>query len=225
MIVKFDSKQFMHEMNNIMDYSIGFLNGVDKGRAGFLDNLGRTAIQELKEFIDSNARVDPELLAHVYEWYQVGSPEGRLYDLTYTVNGLTGLSVGSTFRQSSAIKAGSNVPFYDKANIMENGIPVTIRPSKSSVLVFDVDGQPIFTKSPVRVENPGGQNAQNGYRMVFNLFFERYFTQSFMVSSGIFSHLSNPVDYKNNLMAGKTGGKSTGFRVGYQWISRGGLLQ
>lgn len=225
MILELDSKQFMRDMNNLMQYSVGFLNGVEKGKPAFLDNLGRTAIEALKEFVDSNARVDPEMLAHVYEWYQVGSPEARLYDVAYTVNNTFGLSLQSTFRQSTTVKNGSNEPFYDKARIMENGIPVTIRPKKSGVLAFEDNGEMVFTKSPVRVENPGGAMAQGGYEKVFRIFFERYFTQSFMVSSGIFSHLQNPVDYKNNLQAGKTGGKSTGFRTGYQWISRGGLLQ
>jgi hypothetical protein len=223
--IDFDSKTFAREMNNVMEYSVGFLNGVEKGRAGFLDNLGRTAIEALKEFIDSNARVDPELLAHVYEWYRVGSPDARLYDLAYTVNGASGLTINSTFRQSSSIKNGSSVPFYDKARIMEEGMPVVIQPKKSSVLAFDVDGEPVFTKSPVYIESPGGQSAEGGYSTIFNIFFERYFTQSFMISSGIFSHLSNPVDYKNNLKAGQTGGRSLGLRIGYQWISRGGLLQ
>lgn len=224
-MIELDSRQFMRDMNNIMQYSIGFLNGIDKGRPAFLDNLGRTAIEALKEFVDSNARVDPQLLAHVYEWYKAGSPDARLYDVTYTVNNTIGLSLNSTFRQSTAIKDGSNTPFYDKARIMEEGIPVTISPKKSSVLVFNDNGDTVFTKGPITIENPGGPMAQGGYEKVFRIFFERYFTQSFMVSSGIFSHLSNPVDYKNNLFAGKTGGKSTGFKTGYQWISRGGLLQ
>lgn len=224
MILELDSKQFMRDMDNIVKYSVGFLDGVQKGRVGLLDNLAKTAIEALKEFIDSNARVNPEMLAHMYEWNQNGSPDARLYDLTYTVVG-PGLTVNSTFRQSQSIKEGSSEPFYDKARIMEYGIPVRIAPKKSNVLAFEANGEMVFTKNPVRVSNPGGQAAQGGYQEAFHSFFDRYFTQSFMVSSGIFSHLQNPMDYKNNLQAGKTGGRSTGLKVGYQWISRGGLLR
>lgn len=222
MIVEFDSKQFMVDMNNIVNYSVGFLDGVEKGRTGFLDNLAKTAIEALKEYIDSNAKVDPAMLAHMYEWNQTGSPDARLYDLSYEILG-SGLSVNSTFRQSQSIKDGSHEPFYDKARIMEYGIPVTISPKKSSVIVFDTEGDTVFTKGPVTISNPGGTAAQGGYSEAFHTFFDKYFTQSFMVSSGIFSHLENPTDYKTNLRAGKTGGRSTGLKVGYQWISKGGL--
>ena len=76
-----DNKQFKKEMNNIMDYSIGFLEGVKGGKTAFLNNLGRETIQTLKEFVDLNARIDPAMLQHVYEWYQVGSPNARLFDI------------------------------------------------------------------------------------------------------------------------------------------------
>lgn len=223
-MLRFDSDQFVKDINNIVKYSVGFLDGVQKGRVGLLDNLAKTSIEALKEFIDSNARVDPEMLAHMYEWNQSGSPDARLYDLDYTIVG-PGLTVNSTFRQSQSVKEGSTEPFYDKARIMEYGIPVRIAPKKSSVLAFESNGEMVFTKNPVRVSNPGGQAAQGGYQEVFHNFFDKYFTQSFMISSGIFSHLQNPIDYKNNLQAGKTGGRSIGLKTGYQWISRGGLLR
>ena len=35
-----NSKQFQKEMNNIMEYSYGFLDGVKAGKAVFLKNLG-----------------------------------------------------------------------------------------------------------------------------------------------------------------------------------------
>lgn len=139
----FDSKAFKKDMNNIMDYSIGFLEGVHRGKNQFLHSVGVETIELLKEFIDSSARVNPEVLHHVYEWSQIGSPSGRLYDLDYTVSGL-GLSIKSSFKQSTIIKAGSNVPFYNKATIIENGIPVVIRPKKAKALRFEQDGEEIF---------------------------------------------------------------------------------
>jgi hypothetical protein len=217
--VSFDKDgTFKKEMDNIMNYSLGFLEGVQRGKSRLLDMLGKETIEFLKSFIDSNARVNPEALHHVYEWYSTGSPEARLFDLEYTVSGL-GLSVRSTFRQSTSVKNGSTVPFYDKARIMENGLPVTIRPKRSEVLVFKDGEETVFTKNPVSVENPGGASASGGFEKTFDMFFEQYFTQSFLKASGILDYLSNPVSYKNNLESGKRGGRSVGITTGYRWIT------
>lgn len=101
-----DSRAFKKDMNNIMNYSIGFLDGVHRGKNQLMHSLGVETIEILKNFIDASARVNPEVLHHVYEWNLVGSPSARLYDLGYTVSGL-GLSIKSSFKQSTTIKAGS----------------------------------------------------------------------------------------------------------------------
>jgi len=149
----FNSNQFKKEMNNIVNYSVGFLEGVQKGKTVFLKTVGLETVELMKEFIDSNARVNPEMLHHVYEWNQTGSPSARLYDISYTTSNL-GLSFRSSFSQSTSIKDGSRTPFYDKARIMEYGIPVTIRPKVAQVLAFEDGGETIFTQGPVRVDNP-----------------------------------------------------------------------
>ena len=209
-------------MDNIMNYSIGFLDGIHRGKNKFLNSVGLETIDTLKEFIDANARVNPEILHHVYEWNMVGSPSGRLYDLDYTVSGL-GLSIKSSFSQSSSIKAGSKVPFYNKATIIENGIPVVIKPKKASVLRFEENGEEVFSKSPITVENPGGTAAEKGFEKTFDIFFNKYFTQAFLKTSGIGEYLSNPELYKKNLSAGRTGGKAKGIETGYRWIANAGV--
>lgn len=218
----FDSKSFKKDMNNIMNYSVGFLEGVHRGKNAFLHAVGVETIELLKEFIDSSARVNPEVLHHVYEWNLIGSPSARLYDIDYTVSGL-GLSIRSSFKQSTTIKAGSRVPFYDKANIVENGIPVVIKPTKAKALRFEQDGAEIFTKSPVTVENPGGTAAEKGFEKTLDIFFNRYFTQAFLKTSGIGKYLSNPEVYKKNLSAGRRGGKAKGIETGYRWIANAGV--
>lgn len=222
MIAVFDSKAFKKDMDNIMNYSIGFLDGIHRGKNKFLNSVGLETIDTLKEFIDANARVNPEILHHVYEWNMVGSPSGRLYDLDYTVSGL-GLSIKSSFSQSSSIKAGSKVPFYNKATIIENGIPVVIKPKKASVLRFEENGEEVFSKSPITVENPGGTAAEKGFEKTFDIFFNKYFTQAFLKTSGIGEYLSNPELYKKNLSAGRTGGKAKGIETGYRWIANAGV--
>lgn len=214
--VKINDKDLMRDMNNIIEYSLGFLDGIKKGKRIFLDNLGKDITELVKEYIDSSARVNPSRLHHVYEWYQTGSPDARLFDINYTVSNL-GLSFKSTFSQSTTIKDGSRTPFYDKARIMEEGIPVTIVPTKAKVLSFEVDGEQVFTKGPVVVDNPGG-NSQNGFESVADQFFTQYFTQAFLRKSGALSELENLQIYKNNFAAGSRQGRGKGIETGYRWI-------
>jgi hypothetical protein len=214
----FNTKQFRKDMNNIIDYSVGFLDGVQQGKKKFLENLGESVKEILYNFIDSNARLDEAVLQHIYEWEQSGSPNSRLYDIYYTVSNL-GLSMRSSFRQSNSVQAGSTVPFYDKARIMEQGIPVVIKPKNSSVLVFNDNGEQVFTRQPVTVSNPGGAAAKDGFGRTFDNFFNRYFTQSFLKSSGLSEYLTNPIEYKKNLKAGSKMGKGKGVETGYRWIT------
>jgi hypothetical protein len=218
----FNSNQFKKEMNNIVNYSVGFLEGVQKGKTVFLKTLGLQTVETMKEFIDSNARVNPQMLHHIYEWNQTGSPSARLYDISYTTSNL-GLSFRSSFSQSTSIKDGSRTPFYDKARIMEYGIPVTIRPKAAEVLAFDQNGETVFTKGPVQVLNPGGNAVEGGFEKMFDMFFNRYFSQAFLRTSGIAQYLENPVVYKKDMQAGKTMGKTKGLSTGYRWIANAGM--
>lgn len=217
----FYDKKFGKELDNIVQYSMGFLDGVLLGKNQMLKNLGHPIIEMLKQYIDSQARVDPQLLHHVYEWNEVGNPDARLYDIEYVVSGL-GLSFKSSFSQSKSIKDGSNVPFYDKAKIMEDGIPVTIKP-KNKVLVFEDNGESVFTSKPVTIENPGGDQVEGSFQRVFDSFFNNYFSQSFLKISGIYDYLRDPKIYKSNLKLAKTGGRSLGVSTGFRWIVNMGV--
>ena len=218
MQVKFDNKKFAKQMNNIVNYSFGFLEGAEKGKTVFLDNLGKDTIEALKVFIDTNARMDPQAMHHVYEWGKTGMASQRLFTINHTVSNL-GLSIKSDFKQSTSIKQGSLVPFYNKARIMEDGKPVVIKPRNASVLSFNVGGDQVFTKNPVNVSNPGGDWVQGSYEKTFDNFMNYYFKQTFLRASGIYDHLSNPTVYKKNLRAGSNTGKSKGREVGYRWIT------
>lgn len=213
---------FKKDMKNIMDYSIGFLEGVQVGKTKFLNNVGLMTKEILEQYIDTNARVNPKALHHVYEWYKVGSPDARLYNINYTVSNL-GLSFVSTMKQSTSIKDGSSVPFYNKAKIMEEGTPVTIKPTKADVLVFEDGGETVFTKGKVVVQAPGGRETTGSFQKVVDTFFNKYFTQAFLKSSGISEYFSNADVYRKNLTAGKSSGKSKGQQVGYRWIANAGI--
>lgn len=223
MRVLINSKQFTKEMNNIMNYSFGFLEGVQRGKKALYAALGPQISEYASQFVDANARISPDLLHHVYEWEQTGSPKGRLFDIDFTISNF-GLTFKTSFNQSTSIKNGSNVPFYNKAQIMENGVAVTIKPKRSNVLAFEVDGQQVFTPNPVRVENPGGQT-QGQFENVINNFFGVYFRQSFLKASGLQDRLSYPKVYKKNLNAAKRSGRSLGIKTGFQWVANAGVIR
>ena len=211
-------KQFESQMNNIVKYSIGFLDGVENGKTIFLKNLGLGTIQALAAYVDVSAKGNPRALHHVYEWYQTGSPSARLFDLDYTVSNL-GLSINSTFKQSRTLREDSNEPFYNKASIMERGVPVTITPKKSSVLVFEEGGKTIFTKNPITVRSPGGDEVRGSFEKTVDEFILRYFKQSFLRASGIYDYIKKPTLYKKNIKAGSKVGRSKGLDTGFKWIA------
>jgi hypothetical protein len=211
-------KQFESQMNNIVKYSVGFLDGVQNGKHVFLKNLGLGTIQAMAAYVDVSAKGNPRALHHVYEWYQTGSPNARLFDLDYTVSNL-GLSINATFKQSRTLKEDSNEPFYNKASIMERGIPVTITPKKSSVLVFEEGGETIFTKNPVTVRSPGGDEVRGSFENVIDEFILRYFKQSFLRASGIYDYIKKPTVYKKNIRQGSKLGRSKGLDTGFKWIA------
>lgn len=225
MKVTFDSQNLVRQLNNVTEYSLGFLEGIQAAKPEFLDNLGKSVIESLKNFIDTNARVNPETLHHVYEWYKAGSPEARLFDIDYIVQGKDSLSFNYTFSQSASYSKNSTTPFYDKARIMENGSPVTIKPRANGVLSFNDDGQQIFTRKPIIVENPGGSNVVGGFENTIKMFFDNYFSQSFLMSSGIMEHFNNPKAYKQNFRSGSKQGRPLGFRIGYEWTAKGGRIE
>ena len=218
MIITTNTKVFDKQMNNIVQYAFGFLDGAQKGKIVFLKNLGTGTIDAMANYVDVSARGNPAALQHVYEWYQSGSPSARLFDITYTVSNL-GLSINSKFKQSKTIKKDSNVPFYNKAKIMEDGIPVTIKPTKSSTLVFDENKQTIFTKKSVVVSNPGGSQARGSFEKIMDEFILRYFKQSFLRASGIYDYIKKPTIFKKNINSGSKLGKSKGVDTGFKWIA------
>jgi hypothetical protein len=219
--MKIDSRKFNKDMNNIMQYSFGFLDGVQRGKKAFYNILGPQIAELASQFIDSNSKVSPDLLHHIYEWERVGSPKSRLFDITPIVSNL-GITFNSSLKQSQSIKKGSKVPFYNKAQIMEDGVAVTIKPVRAQALRFEVGGEEIYTTSEVVVENPGGQT-QGQFKNVVANFFNVYFRQSFFQASGIKQYLENPVIYKKNLQRGKDRGRSEGIKTGYRWIVSAGV--
>lgn len=221
--VQFDDSAFFKDMENVLGYAAGFIDGAEKAKPVMLRNIGRKIKDILYMYIDSIARMEPQKLHHVYEWYSVGSPQGRLFNLNTSVAG-SGISVSYTFSQSRSIKEGSNVPFYNKAQIMESGIPVTIRPVHAKALVFEQNGETVFTKNTVTVTHPGGAVAGE-FDSTIRQFFETYLSQAFLDVTGIRGQLQDLSEFKNNFPAAKRGGYSLGLTTGEKWISKVGTIE
>jgi hypothetical protein len=217
MLVKLNTKLFQKQLDNMVEYSFGFLEGVESGKKIFLDNLARGTVEGLKLYIDAIARSNPQAMHHVYEWYQTGNRGQRLFDIDYRVTTL-GISITSKFRQSQSIQSGSYEPFYNKAKIMEDGIPVVIKPKGNNALVFEDNGTTVFTKKAIVNDFPGGREVQGSYEKVFDSFMNTYFAQSFLTATGLYQYLDNPKIYKKNFAAGIKGGKAVGKATGFKWM-------
>jgi hypothetical protein len=211
------TKNFEKQLKNIIDYSTGFLDGAQKGKTEFLKLLGQATITSMAQYVDAQARSNPYALHHIYEWNKTGSPNARLFDLNYTVSNL-GLSISGTFKQSKTLQQGSSVPFYDKARIMEKGIPVTIVPKKR-VLAFTIDNEEIFTSNDVTVTDPGGTEVEGGFENAIDEFMLYYFKQSLLRASGVYDYIKKPTAFKKDIARGSRIGKSQGFSTGFKWIA------
>jgi hypothetical protein len=218
MIITANTRSINTQLNNIVNYSFGFLNGIERGKKIFLNRLGMGVIDALGQYVDMQARSNPKALHHVYEWNQTGSPAARLFNLTHTVSNL-GLSINSTFSQSRSVSENMNTPFYSKAKIMEEGIPVTISPKRSGALRFNGPSGEVFTRRPVIVESPGGTEVYGSFESTVDEFMDRYFKQSFLRASGLSEYIKNPVIYKKNFKAGSRMGKTKGVETGFKWIT------
>jgi hypothetical protein len=214
----FDATAFEKKLLNITEYSFGFLDGIQAGKLKFLDNFGEGVVKVLQRYIDAEARTNPKALHHVYEWYKTGSPQARLFDIESTAT-RSGISINATFTQSSTLSYDSNEPFTDKARVMESGQTIVIKPKKSTVLSFDINGEQVFTKKEITVDNPGGDYVEGSFKDVIDEFFKSYFTQAFLRSSGLYEYLQKPTAYKNNLNSGSKRGRSAGYEVGFRWIT------
>jgi hypothetical protein len=220
-VTRFNSNEFIREMENVLSYSIGFTEGTKLGKANFLNSIGKKTVESLKLFIDSSARSNPAMLHHIYEWHKTGSPGARLFEIKHVVNNRS-ISFLTSFSQSQKIKKGSSEPFVNKAQVMESGKSLTVFPRSSGFLVFEENGEQVFTKNPVFIASPGGPEVAGSYQRVLDSFFNNYFSQSFLQSMGIERYLKLPAAYKKNIKAGSRGGKSVGVSTGYQWISKAG---
>jgi hypothetical protein len=218
--VKFNSIEFAKKMNNVINYSEGFLEGIQLERLNFNRFLGGYTVEALGKYIDSRARINHSALHHVYEPGETGDEGGRLFSFNVTAN-KSNIHVGGKFLLSKKIPLNGGDPFINRAEIMENDISVTITPRNSSVLAFEDDGQTFFTRNSIVIEHPGGDGVAGSFGMVVDDFFENYFKGAML--EPLMNDLRSADEFIKNFSAGANSGKSIGVKAGRSYFNMVGL--
>jgi hypothetical protein len=151
--------------------------------------------KDFGEFIDSQARVKPRSLHHVYEWRQTGDSSARLFKLNkFNQDGL-GFSISYEFMPSktfASTEGNRRHVFINKASVMEAGMPLKIAPRHAKRLVFETNGYTVFMPegASVTVKRPGGVGVKNSFMMTYSRFFKSNLVNISIRNSG-FQQLFN----------------------------------
>ncbi len=160
-------------------------------------NLFKTTIfnqieKDFGQYVDAQARTKPRSLHHVYEWNKTGNPAFRLFDLYLIDTGGLSFRIGRNFKLSKSAVPSKNKKqkrkyvFANKASVMEEGMPIVIRPKSAERLVFELDGSTVFMPkgTSVTVKRPGGKSATNQFALTYGRFFGGQLVNSSIKSSG-----------------------------------------
>ena len=200
--VNINSKRAMKTLNNVVRYSEGFLKE-SKARESFVaSKLAGASINGFYQYLDSLARTNPSMLHHVYEWGQVGDPGARLVELKKIISAGGKAAIDADLLTSSSVPEGGSEPFYEKAQIMEEGIPVVINEVNAQAMFFQVDGEEFFRVGPIVVENPGGEATRGSFIRAFEEFYNVYFDQMYLRAIRFYDHFSNANAYAKNFNSG-----------------------
>jgi hypothetical protein len=194
---KIDSQKAMKMLNNVVKYSQGFIDETSAKQQYVASKLASSSIEAFYDYLDVLARTNPGMLHHVYEWGQVGDPQGRLVQLKKILAG-NNANISAEFLQSSSIPDGGNEPFYNKAEIMEEGITVTIDEVDAKALFFEVNGEEFFRTGPIVIENPGGESVRGSFLRAFEEFYNVYFDQMYLRAIRFYDHFRSAPGYAKN---------------------------
>ena len=219
--VKFDIINLNKILNNSVNYSNGFIEGIEIEKVEFHRILGGFAAEALGKYIDAKARMNPETLHHVYEWNCAGQSNSRLFKFNVTATS-SNISINGNFLPSKTISSNSLQAFPDKANVMENDIAITIRPKKSDVLAFEVDNEMVFTRNSIYIDHPGGDKVAGSFGKVVDDFFNNYFKNSLL--RPFLDKLSEAKEFSQDFSQGAKSGKSVGVKAGRKYLDVSGIV-
>jgi len=216
---KIESIDFKKVFKNTVQYTEGFIQGISLNRLEFNRVLGGYTAESLGMYIDSKARMNSSTLHHVYEWGKVGDSSARLFKINVNATN-TSIVLNGKFIPSTQPGSDSGQVFFDKANVMENGISVTISPKKSSVLVFQDESDTVFTTNSIYVAHPGGDQVAGSFGRTVEEFFDFYFV--FSILEPLMKKLRNPKEFSKMFLQGTKSGRSVGVRAGRKYFSMSG---
>jgi len=219
--VKFNTIELNKILNNSINYSNGFIEGIEMEKIEFHRVLGGFAAEALGKYIDAKARMNPETLHHVYEWDCAGQSNSRLFNFSVTATS-SNISINGNFLPSKTISSTSSERFPNKANIMENDIAITIKPKKSDVLAFEYDNEMVFTRNSIHIDHPGGDKVAGSFGKTVDDFFNNYFKNSLL--RPFLDKLSEAKEFSQSFAQGTKSGKSVGVKAGRKYLDVSGIV-
>lgn len=218
--VKFDSRQAKRLLDNIVSYSDGFIKETKANEKTINSRLAETSIEAFYDYLDGLARTNPGMLHHVYEWGAIGNPGARLVELKKELVSSKGATITADFLTSSSIPEGGNEPFYNKAEIMEEGIAVTVQAVQAQAMFFQINGEEFFRTGPLVIENPGGEATRGAFLQAFEEFYNVYFDQVYLRAIRFYEHFENPKGFVPgfNAAARSSNAAGIGRTTALRWV-------
>lgn len=169
-----------------------YANVDEKSMRRYNEKIFKHLERNFGKYLDAKARLEKSKYHHVYEWRGVGNKNDRLWRMSKVQNGPSSMRIKYNFVNSRRVAdihpslatpgpSGKMVTksavFRRKAYVMEEGLPVTVRRKTANWLAIPVkyeftgQGNIKFSKGPVTVRNPGGQNVRYSFARTFSGYF------------------------------------------------------
>lgn len=216
---RIDGKKASKVLNNIVAYTNGYVKESKAKQPYIANKMADLSIEGFYQYLDNLARVHPGMLHHVYEWGQVGNPDARLFKLKKVMSG-GNARVLADFLKSESTQGDSNTPFYDKANVMEDGVTVIINEVDAQALFFEIDGEEFFRLGPIVVANPGGPEVRGSFKKAFEEFYNVYFDDVYLRSIKFYQQLESLTEYYNNFGSAAMSSNASGMgrKTALSWV-------
>lgn len=220
--VRLDGKDLMNILQNTVQYSDAFIKELKNQEPQLTAKVATTSVEAFYDYLDGLARSHPGMLHHVYEWGQIGDPFARLYELNLSL-AKNSAKITATFLESDSPSSESGQIFYDKATIMEEGIPVVVNEKDAQALFFEIDGEEFFRRGPIYIANPGGSATRGSFLKAFNEFYMNYFSQVYLNAIKFYDHFNTPTEFVKNFrgaIKSKSGASGIGRKAALSWIQK-----
>lgn len=232
---KINSAEVKKILKNTVEYTEGFLTEFKRQESTILRDVMEASIDIFYEDLDQAATSSPNRFHHIYEWDQVGQPSARLVELDAQFKSKVGnirafflesFSLPTNRADSFGIAPETYEPFAFKAQVMEDGMGVTIEPKNFSKLKFVVGKNMYYAEKPIFVSNPGGDDVQGSFTAFFKMFFSKnYFINKVLYSDLNFQkYFSKPIPYEKNYRSAVKGNnaRAQGKAAAQEWVLKAG---